>query len=177
LTRPLYDVFTELALVQPFAQSLAEKRRRMDAALEGFEALVSYEVGEVTAAATFYMAEVYGHFNEALLKSERPSGLSSADLADYELVIEEEAYPFEERAIEVHQENLELMRVGIFNSWVQRSLDELAVLMPGRYAKHEISSGYVGSIDRYAYRLPVVPAVGVLTASDLVGVDDVPVLF
>jgi hypothetical protein len=60
---------------------------------------------------------------------------------------------------------------------VQRSLDELAVLMPGRYAKHEISSGYVGSIDRYAYRLPVVPAVGVLTASDLVGVDDVPVLF
>jgi hypothetical protein len=127
-------------------------------------------VGEVTAAATFYMAEIYGHFSDALLASERPSGLSPADLLDYELVIEEEAYPFEERAIEVHQENLELMRVGIFNSWVQRSLDELAVLMPGRYAKHEISSGYVGSIDSYAYRLPVAP-------NDLAGVDDVPVLF
>ena len=104
------------------------------------------------------------------MTSERPSGLSSADLLDYELVIEEEAYPFEERAIEVHQENLELMRVGTFNSWVQRSLDELAILMPGRYAKHEISSGYVGSIDSYAYRLPVAP-------NDLAGVDDVPILF
>ncbi len=170
LTQPLYGVFTELDLVQPFEQSLAEKKRRMDAALQGFEALVAYEVGEVTAAATFYMAEIYGHFSDALLASERPSGLSPADLLDYELVIEEEAYPFEERAIEVHQENLELMRVGIFNSWVQRSLDELAVLMPGRYAKHEISSGYVGSIDSYAYRLPVAP-------NDLAGVDDVPVLF
>jgi tetratricopeptide (TPR) repeat protein len=170
LTQPLYGVFTELDLVQPFEQSLAEKKRRMDAALQGFETLVTYEVGEVTAAATFYMAEIYGHFSDALLTSERPSGLSPADLQGYELVIEEEAYPFEERAIEVHQENLELMRVGIFNSWVQRSLDELAVLMPGRYAKHEISSGYVGSIDSYAYRLPVAP-------NDLAGVDDVPVLF
>ena len=62
------------------------------------------------------------------------------------------------------------MRVGIFNSWVQRSLDELTVLMPGRYAKHEISSGYVGSIDRYAYRSPVAP-------TELAGVDDVSVLF
>jgi TolA-binding protein len=159
LTRSLYDDFVGLALVQPFEQSLAEKQRRMDAALEAFATLVTYEVGEVTAAATFYMAEIYGHFSDAMLASERPPGLSEAELAEYDLVIEEEAYPFEERAIEMHEENLELMRVGIFNSWIQRSLDQLAVSMPGRYAKHEISSGFVGSIDQYAYRPPIAPIV------------------
>lgn len=157
LTLPLYDDFKVLRLTQPFEKSLAEKQRRMDLALSGFEALVSYEVGEVTAAATYYIAEIYGDFSESLIASERPAGLNAADLAAYELVIEEEAYPFEERSIAVHQENLELIRAGVFNPWVERSLDELAVLMPGRYGKHELSSGYVGSIDQYAYRSPQTP--------------------
>jgi hypothetical protein len=29
--------------------------------------------------------------------------------------------------------------------------------MPGRYAKNEISGGFVGSIDSYAYRMPIAP--------------------
>jgi len=44
-----------------------------------------------------------------------------------------------------------------FNPWVQKSLDKLADLMPGRYAKNEISGGYLGSIDAYAYRMPIAP--------------------
>ena len=40
---------------------------------------------------------------------------------------------------------------------LQKSLDKLAMLMPGRYAKNEISGGFVGSIDRYAYRMPIAP--------------------
>jgi outer membrane protein assembly factor BamD (BamD/ComL family) len=154
LTEPLFDDFKSLALVQPFDQSLTEKRRRMDVALAAFEKLVGYEDADVTAAATYYMAEIYGQLSDALLASERPAGLGAADLTEYDLAIEEEAYPFEERSIEVHQKNLELMRVGVFNRWVQRSLDELAVLVPGRYAKHEVSGGFMGSIDQYAYRTP-----------------------
>ena len=61
------------------------------------------------------------------------------------MVIEEEAYPFEERAISVHEENFELLAVGVYNPWVQKSLDKLAVLMPGRYAKNEISGGAEGT--------------------------------
>ena len=73
------------------------------------------------------------------------------------MVIEEEAYPFEEQAIDVHQKNHELLASGIFNPWVQKSLDRLAVLMPGRYAKNESSEGFVGSISYYAYRMPIAP--------------------
>ena len=156
-----YRKFTRLALVQPFEDSLAEKQLRMDAALQAYESLVGYEVAEVTAAATFYIAEIYLNFSAALLESERPAGLSEAEKVDYDLVIEEEAYPFEEQAIDVHIANFELLAAGIYNAWVQKSLDKLAVLMPGRYAKNEISSGYVGSIDTYAYRMPIAPEIGV----------------
>ncbi|MDH3362365.1 MAG: tetratricopeptide repeat protein [Gammaproteobacteria bacterium] len=156
-----YQQFVSLELMQPFEESLAEKQRRMDKAMAAFESLVDYEVAEVTAAATFYIAEIYFEFSAALLESERPAGLSDAEKVDYEMVIEEEAYPFEERAIEVHEANFELLANGIFNPWVQKSLDKLAGLMPGRYAKNEISGGFLGSIDTYAYRMPIAVPPGV----------------
>ena len=33
-------------------------------------------------------------------------------------------------------------------------MDKLVVLVPGRYAKAELSGGFVGSIEAYAYRMP-----------------------
>ncbi len=166
LTEQHYHQFSELKLVQPFEQSLAEKQKRMDTALAAFEGLVKYEVAEVTAAATFYIAEVYFEFSKALLDSERPADLDAKEMVDYEMVIEEEAFPFEERAIGVHEENVRLLAVGVYNAWVKSSLDRLAVLMPGRYAKYETSSGFVGSIDKYAYRTPISAEI------DVVGRDD-----
>ena len=161
LAEQSYKRFADLKLTQPFDESLAEKQLRMDVAMAAFEGLVDYEVAEVTAAATFYLAEIYFEFSVALLESERPDGLSEAEKVDYEMVIEEEAYPFEERAISVHEENFELLSVGVYNPWVQKSLDKLSVLMPGRYAKAEISGGFVGSIDRYAYRMPIAPEIDI----------------
>jgi hypothetical protein len=157
LTRPLYEEFARLELTQPFEESLTRKKAMMSTALADFEALVAYEVSEVTAAATYYLAEIYGDFSQALIASERPEGLSDSELAAYEMVIEEEAFPFEEQSIAVHQENLELIRAGVFNEWVEKSLDELALLMPARYAKRELSSGFVGNIDHYAYQTPLAP--------------------
>jgi tetratricopeptide (TPR) repeat protein len=152
-----YEQFARLELKQPFEESLADKQQRMDVALQAFEGLVAYEVGEVTAAATFYIAEIYFDFSAALLNSERPDGLTEAEKFDYDMVIEEEAYPFEERSIEVHEANFELLAGGVYNDWVQKSLDKLAEVMPGRYAKNEISGGFLGSIDSYAYRMPIAP--------------------
>jgi len=165
LSEEIYEHFAALRLVQPFESSLQEKRRAMDASIAAFDNLVSYEVGEVTAAATFYMAEVYSNFSRSLVESERPAGLSATDLQKYEDALEEEAFPFEEKAIAVHEKNLELISKGIYNAWTEKSLARLAVLKPGRYAKSEISSGFLGSIDRYVYRPPERPAAPVDSAA------------
>lgn len=157
LAEQVYKQFAGLKLVQPFEASLAQKQTHMDTALATFEKLVDYEVAGVTAAATYYIAETYREFSAALMESERPDGLSAAEMSAYELVIEEEAWPFEERAIKVHEANFELLAAGIYNAWVQKSLDELASLMPGRYAKNESSEGFLGSIDVFAYRMPIAP--------------------
>ena len=162
LAERTYERFADLQLTQPFEESLNEKQSRMDVATAAFEELVSYEVADVTSAATYYIARIYLDFSVALLESERPAGLTEAEKVDYEMVLEEEAFPFEERAIEIHEENFELLAAGVYNEWVQQSLDELAGLMPGRYAKNETSEGHLGSIDSYAYRMPIVPEVSMM---------------
>jgi len=169
LSEQLYREFVAVRLLQPFEISLQDKKQRMDVAIEALGRLVEYEIADVTAAATFYMAETYFDFSRALIESERPIDLQPADLEEYELALEEEAFPFEEKAIDVHEKNLELLQAGVFNAWTEKSLGKLAELMPGRYARNEMSSGFLGAIDSYAYRSPVSqitgPALGDLEAT------------
>jgi tetratricopeptide (TPR) repeat protein len=163
LAEQLYREFAAVKLLQPFEVSLQDKKQRMDVTIEAMGRLVEYELADVTAAATFHMAETYLDFSRALADSERPTDLQPADLEAYELALEEEAFPFEEKAIDVHEKNLESLQAGVLNAWTEKSLGKLVELMPGRYAKNEMSSGFLGAIDSYAYRLPVQslgPAVG-----------------
>jgi hypothetical protein len=112
----------------------------MRKAIDAYTKLVDYQVGQVTAAATFYIAEIYFEFSIALMNSERPTNLNAEELEQYELVIEDQAYPFEEKAISVHEKNMELLDVGIYNEWIDKSILKLAALMPARYAKTEQDS-------------------------------------
>jgi tetratricopeptide (TPR) repeat protein len=158
LAEQVYGDFVAVKLRQPFEASLQEKKQRMDATIETMDGLVAYEIGEVTAAATFYMAETYFDFSRSLTESERPTDLSAGDLQEYEQALDEEAFPFEEKAIKLHEKNLELLRAGVACTWTDKSLGRLAELMPGRYAKQEISSGLLNGIDTYIYRHPIQPA-------------------
>lgn len=159
-----YGRLVAIELVKPIEQTLLMKQEAMKTATGDFTKLLDYEVGEVTAAATFYLAEIYAHFSKALLASERPTELSALELEEYELAIEEQAYPFEERAIAVHESNLQLISLGVYNEWVEKSLQKLAIFLPARYAKPEQESPVVVSLDNYTYEIvrpqPLVPGPG-----------------
>lgn len=164
LTEPMYTEFAELKLTQPFESSLRRKRDAMKAANAAFGQLVDYEIGEVTAAATYYIAEIYYNFSRSLLNSERPSGLSELEMQQYEFLLDEQSYPFEEKSIDIHEKNVGLIDVGVYNDWVDKSIVKLSSLMPGRYAKFEESSGFIAMVNNVSYQslvspqLPVAPA-------------------
>jgi tetratricopeptide (TPR) repeat protein len=148
-----FDAFTAVRLVKPFEVNLRKKRELMKSATQKFSQLVDYEIGEITAAATFYLAEIYAHFNKALMTSERPEGLSPLEREQYELAIEEQAYPFEEKAITVHEDNLKLISRGVYNVWIEKSLQKLAEFMPARYDKPEETTGIISSPATYLFEI------------------------
>jgi hypothetical protein len=137
----------------------------MDAVIDAMDGLVEYEIADVTAAATFYMAETYLDFSRSLTNSERPADLDPADEAEYAEALESEAFPFEEKAVVFHEKNLEMLHAGVFNPWTEKSLGKLVELAPGRYARNEASSGFLSAMDTYVYRSPVAQ-LSPLTLSD-----------
>ena len=167
-----YQQFARLTLTQPFENSLPLKQDSMDEAIAALEEIVGYEVADVTAAATFYIAQTYMNFSQSLLESERPEGMSQTELNSYELLIEEEAYPFEDQAITVHEANYEFMLTGVYNSWIQKSLEALAALLPARYAKQELGEGLLRSIDTYTYQPPGTSDAMPLTINETAPVSD-----
>jgi tetratricopeptide (TPR) repeat protein len=170
LAEQVYQEFVAVKLSQPFEASLQQKKQRMDATLAAMTQLVDYEIADVTAAATFYMAETHLDFSRSLVASERPAELEPEDVQEYEQALEKEAAPFRERAIDLHAKNLEMLQAGVLNAWTEKSLGQLVELMPERYAKNEASSGFLGTIDFYAYQTPVSQIYGpTLTAADLEG--------
>lgn len=158
LTEPLFKQFVEIKLVKPFDKNLKKKKESLKTAKEGFEKLLKYEVGDITAASTYYLGEIYYNFSRSLMESERPGDLNALEKEQYELALEDQAFPFEEKAIQIHEKNLELLTIGIYSTWIENSLEKLAKLVPARYAKYEESSGYIASIDQVSYAALTDPA-------------------
>jgi outer membrane protein assembly factor BamD (BamD/ComL family) len=153
LAEQTFGQFAEVKLVQPFETNLRKKKELMKVATQQFDKLLDYEVGEVTAAATFYLAEIYAHFSKDLRESERPAGLSALEREEYELAIEEQAYPFEEKAIAMHKSNLELISLGVYSEWIDKSLQKLAKFVPARYDKPEEESPVIATLDSYTFAI------------------------
>ena len=146
VAKPTYDAFNSVRLTVPLKASLKIKKNLMQQALDAYGNSADYNVAEVATESTFQIARIYHNFSQDLFDSERPAELSELALEQYELLLEEQAYPFEEKAIEIYEVNSRRASEGIYDEWVIRSFEELAVLVPARYAKSEVGETIVEAI-------------------------------
>ena len=138
-----FAAYKNTRLKEPLKDNLARKKKFMKATIKGYNEAAAYKVSEVTTQATFRIGELYADFGQALMSSERPRNLSGEELEQYEILLEEQAYPFEEKAIEVHETNAQRVAGGVYDTWVRKSMATLAKLMPARYAKQEKGENFV----------------------------------
>jgi len=146
LAEPVRKRFEVVKLSQPLAESLKLKKSLMEDVIKAYTNAAGYGVAEVTTASTFRLGEVYEKFSSDLLDSDRPVELEADALEQYELLLEEQAYPFEEKAIDLYKANADRAPDGIYDEWVERSFERLAGLMPARYAKKERSEDVVTAL-------------------------------
>ena len=139
-------VYKRASLTQPLKQSLKRKKDLLQATIKAYETAIQYRVAEVTTAATYQLGELYADFAKSLVNSQRPRGLAGDALAQYKILLEDQAFPFEEKSIAIHVANVDEIRQGIYDKWVQASLDKLRKVEPARYAKDEKVLPYVESI-------------------------------
>jgi tetratricopeptide (TPR) repeat protein len=141
LARPLDAAARALGLTVPLDRSLRAKKQALESALAAWGRAMDYGVAGVTTEASYATADLYRHFGHALMESERPPRLSADELEQYELLLEEQAFPFEEKAIGLHERNARRAAEGVYDEWVKRSYAALAELLPVRYARSETLDG------------------------------------
>lgn len=146
LTSADRDAFQSIALVAPLKQSLASKKSAMERAIAGYQSAQSYAVAEVTTAATYEIGELYRRLAADLMKSERPRDLDAEELEQYDVLLEEQAFPFEEKASEVHEQNARHAADGLYDEWVRKSYAVLAELQPARFGKHVEPEAFIAEL-------------------------------
>jgi hypothetical protein len=146
LAEPRRAAFNSVRLKAPLDTSLKLKKGLMEEALLAYNRAAGYGMAEVTTVATYRIAEIYQQLSADLMNSERPPGLSADELEQYDILLEEQAFPFEEKAIELYEVNASRAAIGVYNEWVAASFRQLAILMPARYAKFEKVENYVADL-------------------------------
>ena len=144
--QPVFEAYQKVQLVEPLAKNLNIKKAKMQDALKAYAVATDYGVAEVTTAATFHVATLYQDFAKALTTSQRPKKLSKLELEQYNELLEEQADPYVEKAIELHGVNAHRTTQGIYDEWVKKSFDALKTLQPARYNKTEHSEATVDAI-------------------------------
>ncbi|MEQ6340194.1 MAG: tetratricopeptide repeat protein [Gammaproteobacteria bacterium] len=139
-----YQAFTQARLVEPLQQNLKIKKEKMEAALRAYGTAAEFGVADVTTAATYQMAKIYSDLSRDLLESQRPEGLTPEEREQYDVLLEEQAFPFEEKAIQIYESNIRRVSAGIYDESVRKSFSELGKLLPVKYAKHEKSEPLTG---------------------------------
>ncbi|MDI9245543.1 outer membrane protein assembly factor BamD [Marinobacter sp. CHS3-4] len=127
--------FAAVELRVPLADSLGRKQRLLEAARTRYEQAQQFGGDSVISRATYERAELYRQLAKDLMASEPPPELSELEAMQYQMLLEEEAYPFEEQAISMHEKNHQRLADGVFDQWVEQSLQVLATLFPGRYSR------------------------------------------
>jgi hypothetical protein len=143
LAEPVRDAYYAVALSIPLKDSLKLKKSRMELALAAYGRAADYGVAEVATTAAFEIAELYFRLSRALMESERPAELNAEELEQYEILLEEQAFPFEEQAIDLFAANASRAAQGVYDEAIRKSFARLADLMPARYAKSERSENFV----------------------------------
>jgi len=135
--------FDKIRLSLPLKRSLRKKKSAMQSSVKYYGNASKYKIYDAATEATHSIAQIYKDFSVSLLKSDRPKKLNAEELDQYEILLEDQAFPFEDKSIEFFEINLSRIKDGLFNKWIKKSHSELITLFPTRYKREPKVDPYI----------------------------------
>jgi len=130
-------------LVRPLKRNLLKKKKAMQQAVLLYGKASVFKISETSTEATYAIASIYNDFSKSLLNSETPKNLNKNEREQYKILIEDQAFPFEEKAIEFYELNMRHVKNNTYNNWVKKSFANLKILFPVRYKRTAKIDGYI----------------------------------
>ncbi len=132
-----YLKFERIKIKQPFKRSIKAKLSALKVVVNSYNKVLEYKVGDFSTQANHKLGEISAQLFYDLMASERPKNLNEMELEEYELMLEEQAYPHKKKAVALLEANASRSWGGFYDDWVKKSFFQLAKLLPARYGKKE----------------------------------------
>lgn len=127
--------FASIELTPPLDESLDHKQKALETARSYFLDAERLGGEGVHSESLYRRAELYRALARDLMASSVPGNLNELEAMQYQILLEEEAFPFEEKAIRLHSENHQRITSQGYDAWIGKSLGVLAEMNPGRYSR------------------------------------------
>ncbi|MBE0618928.1 MAG: tetratricopeptide repeat protein, partial [Proteobacteria bacterium] len=138
LGRLALDRFRAVTLRGDLAAALGEKESFLGEALAQLARAASLPYADTLTESLYRAGEAFEHLKAALLASERPPDLTEEEREEYEFLLEEKAFPLEERAVSYYRNGVAAARdAGVHTPWVDRMFERLEALVPWAYQRNE----------------------------------------
>ncbi len=133
-----YARFLQVDIAPPVEETVVVKRELLQKAIRNFVTAGNYRIADISTASNYFIGSALEQFKDGILQSARPETLSPEELEEYELLLQEMAYPFEKKALHAYRVNMErAIELGILNPWIEKSYQRLAELAPWAYNREE----------------------------------------
>lgn len=129
LAESLEDNYRKTSLIAPLSESIKIKSQLLNDASNAYKIAAAYKVAQVVTPATYRMAELNENFYQAIVHSVRPDNLNEFEQKQYNVLLNEKAQRFKDKAIRFHQVNVSRKADGLNDGWILKSADRLQELI------------------------------------------------
>jgi tetratricopeptide (TPR) repeat protein len=133
------DDYKEVRLTRPFQKTLKKKTALIERLVRDYTrvaAKASQVAPEVLPQIFFSMGSAFENFRDSIVNSDRPRDLTKEEKIEYEFLVEEMAYPYDERAVEAYEKTLRAALVqSLYDRWLYMGVARLAYLRPALYKR------------------------------------------
>ena len=125
-------------IAPPINETTVRKREILQVVIKDFVAAGSYRIADVITAANFFIGRALELFGHDIMSSPKPEGLTPPELEEYELALQEMAFPFETKALEAYRVNIQRsVKLEILDPWIEKTFERMAELAPWSYQRNE----------------------------------------
>jgi tetratricopeptide (TPR) repeat protein len=136
------SLFSKVELTLPIVKSVPNKNQWLQQASASYQSAADYGILEFVAMSSYKIGVLYRQFGNDLRSAPKPDSLSGEDQQIYGRIIDEQAAPFDQLAVDLHQANIDRAWGGKFNEWINNSFAEMRTLSPQRFNKVELIVSY-----------------------------------
>jgi hypothetical protein len=133
-----FEEYGAFHIAPPVENTVVRKRELLQGVIREFVAAGNYRTADVITAANFFIGRALELFKEDILTSPVPPGLGSDEEEEYDLLLQEMAFPFEEKALDAYRVNIQRsVTLEMLDPWIEKTYERMAELAPWAYQREE----------------------------------------